>query len=272
MEFIINMLKNKKSLGQHWLKDREILLKIASDASFGGDLTSSENDCSSRVALEIGPGLGTLTSALFRHFEKIVAVEFDAALAAKLPLQFPGKDLTVFNEDFLQFDLSSLPAGYIAVGNIPYYITAKIVRKLLTAENRPSRIVLLVQKEVAERMVACESLLGLSVAVYADARLGLKVGKEYFTPPPKVDSQVVILDVLREPRVSAYDLERFWKMAHAGFSAPRKKLAGNLAGFFNVDKNAMREVLASIGVSPDARAEDLSLVNWMDLLDFSLVS
>jgi len=149
----------KKSLGQHWLKDPDILADIAEAA----ELTSDD------VVLEIGPGLGTLTSRLLARANSVIAVEFDADLARKLPGQFPGKKLTVVNQDILQFDLNQLPKSYKVVANVPYYITSKIVEKLMTAENKPSIAVLLVQKEVAERIAAEAgnmSVLSVSVQIF----------------------------------------------------------------------------------------------------------
>lgn len=154
-----------KSLGQHWLKDRDILEGIAEDA----ELLPTD------TVLEIGPGLGTLTSVLLSQAKSVTAVEFDTELAKKLPQQFPGKNLTVINEDILQFDTSTLPAGYKAVANVPYYITSKIIQHLLTSENKPSVAVLLVQKEVAERIAARPgdmSMLALSAQVYVEVSLG----------------------------------------------------------------------------------------------------
>ncbi|MCL2085888.1 16S rRNA (adenine(1518)-N(6)/adenine(1519)-N(6))-dimethyltransferase RsmA [Candidatus Saccharibacteria bacterium] len=282
------MLKNKKSLGQHWLRDREVLLgiaRIASGESFPKSVRSGplgqviptfvEDSPRNSVVLEVGPGLGTLTSALFKYFDEVRAVEYDKDLAEKLPGQFPGKNLVVYNEDFLQFDLGKMPKGYVIAGNIPYYITGKIVQKILAApvSVKPRRVVLLVQKEVAERMAACggkQSLLGLSCAIYAEVRLGEIVKAEKFTPPPKVDSQVVVLEILEKPCVPEENLEMFWKLARAGFLAPRKKLSGNLAGFFNVDKAGMREILTEVGVSSDARAEDLPLAKWIELMYYKL--
>ena len=120
-------MPTNKALGQHWLKDRFILSEIAEAADI------QETD----TVLEIGPGLGTLTSELLARAEKVVAVEFDSELARKLPGQFPGKNLEVTNEDILQFDLDSLPKGYVVAANVPYYITSKIVQKLMTADNKP---------------------------------------------------------------------------------------------------------------------------------------
>jgi 16S rRNA (adenine1518-N6/adenine1519-N6)-dimethyltransferase len=184
-------MKNRKSLGQHWLKDRDILLDIADSASVEG---VSE-------VLEIGPGLGTLTSALFQFFDKVTAIELDDNLANNLPKSFPGKNLQVVHEDVLKLDLSTLdlPEKYVVAGNIPYYITSPIIQKFLHAEHRPEKIVILIQKEVAERLAAEPgdySILGLSAQIYAKVTLGPLVKKEFFTPPPKVDSQVVILEPL----------------------------------------------------------------------------
>ncbi|MGE5298858.1 MAG: ribosomal RNA small subunit methyltransferase A, partial [Acidobacteriota bacterium] len=155
----------KKELGQHWLKDRDILAAIADDAELLPDDT----------VLEIGPGLGTLTSELLRRAGSVVAVEFDPDLARKLPGQFPGKNLQVVHEDILQFDLGALPAGYKVVANVPYYITSKIIETLMTAENKPSLVVILVQKEVAQRVAARAgdmSILAVSAQVFAEAYLG----------------------------------------------------------------------------------------------------
>ena len=128
------MVAPKKSLGQHWLQDRIILSDIAEAADIGPLDT----------VLEIGPGLGTLTSELLKRAEKVVAVELDEQLAKKLPGQFPGTTLQVVNQDILSFDLTTLPKGYSVVANVPYYITSKIVKYLLTSTNRPKIIVLLI--------------------------------------------------------------------------------------------------------------------------------
>lgn len=134
--------------------------------------------------LEIGPGLGTLTSELLRRAKNVVAVELDGELASKLPAQFPGTQLTVVNQDILQYDLRQLPERYVVVANVPYYITSKIVQLLTTASNKPRAIVLLIQKEVAERMAADAgdmSILAVSAQIYAHVRLGDIVPAELFT-------------------------------------------------------------------------------------------
>lgn len=250
----------KKELGQHWLTDRFILSEIADAADIYPDDT----------VLEIGPGLGTLTSELLRRSKEVIAVEFDPDLARKLPGQFPGKRLTVNNEDILSFDLSGLPEGYVVVANVPYYITSKIVQKLMTANNKPRIAVLLVQKEVAERIAAGPgdmSILAVSAQMYAKARLGIEVPKEFFTPPPKVDSQVIVLETRQTPLVSGEAEARFFRMVKAGFSAKRKKLRSSLAGGLGIDKTASEALLTEAAISPDARAESLSIDDWLRLAE-----
>ena len=251
-------MPTNKSLGQHWLKDRDILAAIADDA----ELAPAD------TVLEIGPGLGTLTSEILRRAGRVVAVEFDAELARKLPGQFPGKDLTVANEDILQFDLDSLPVGYKVVANVPYYITSKIIEKLMTAKNKPSTVVILVQKEVAERVAAVPgdmSILAVSAQVFARARLGVEVPREYFTPPPKVDSQVVILETLATPLVAPEDEKAFFRVVKAGFSAKRKKLRSSIAAGLAISKPAAEELLRHANINPELRAEDLAIEEWLCL-------
>jgi len=221
------------------------------------------------VVLEIGPGLGTLTSRLLARANSVTAVEFDADLARKLPGQFPGKKLTVVNQDILQFDLNQLPKNYKVVANVPYYITSKIVEKLMTAENKPSIAVLLVQKEVAERIAAEAgnmSILSVSVQIFAEAELDIEVPRQFFTPPPKVDSQVVILRTRNNPLITPEDQRDFFRIVKAGFSAKRKKLRSSLSGGLGIDKSSVEELLKNAGISPDARAEDLAIEDWKRLL------
>lgn len=252
------MTAPNKSLGQHWLRDPLVLGHIADSA----DVTSKD------TVLEIGPGLGTLTSELLRRAEKVIAVEFDKELARKLPGQFPGKNLSVINEDILQYDLGQLPQGYKVVANVPYYITSKIIQKLMTAENKPSVAVLLVQKEVAERIAAQPgdmSILAISAQVYAKATLGDVVPAELFTPPPKVDSQVVILRSRNESLVSVENEKAFFRVVKAGFSAKRKKLRSSLSGGLGISKQDAETLLVKSDISPDARAEDLAIEDWQRL-------
>ncbi len=244
-----------KSLGQHWLHDHSVLAHIADCV----DVQSGD------VVLEIGPGLGTLTSELLRRADKVIAVEFDSELARKLPAQFPGKNLEVVHQDILSFDLSVLPKNYKVVANVPYYITSKIIQLLMTADNKPSRAALLIQKEVAQRLAATPgdmSILAVSAQVFAEVSLGDIVPAALFTPPPKVDSQVVVLDARGEPLLSGVDERMFFRVVKAGFSAKRKKLRSSLSGGLNISKERAAELLQKASISPDDRAEDLSLEDW----------
>lgn len=254
-------VKNKKSLGQHWLKNRAILNEIADLAKNG--CPSAENPV--ELCLEIGPGLGTLTSSLLKRFERVIAVEYDVDLAGKLPGQFPGKNLQVKQADILDLDLAPLVAGqrYVVAGNIPYYITTPIIHKLLSTQPAPERIVLLIQKEVAER-IAAEPGKHNSLSVYvqnlAAVELGPVVRAAEFTPPPKVDSQVIVLTPFEAPVLSS----AAQALARRGFSNPRKKLASNLADQ-NYSKQAWQQILAEHAINPDARAQDLDLWDWSEI-------
>lgn len=249
-------MKNRKSLGQHWLKDRDILIDIADHAS--------TDDAS--VVVEIGPGLGTLTSALFQFFEKVIAVELDDRLAENLPKSFPGKNLEVVHSDVLNLDIDTLqlPEKYVVAGNIPYYITSPIIQKFLHVSHKPEKIVLLIQKEVAERLAAAPgdySILGLSAQIYAKVTLGPVVDREFFTPPPKVDSQVVIIEPLETPRAS----EKTMALIKLGFIAPRKKLVTNLMIGLKLPKEKIFDIFAKNNISENARPADLSIEDWSAL-------
>jgi 16S rRNA (adenine1518-N6/adenine1519-N6)-dimethyltransferase len=252
------MVAPKKSLGQHWLKDRDVLANIADDANISPD----------DVVLEIGPGLGTLTSELLRRAKKVIAVELDGELAAKLPGQFPGTSLEVVNQDILSFDLTRLPKNYVVVANVPYYITSKIIQLLTTAVNKPRTIVLLIQKEVAVRLAAKPgdmSILAVSAQIYAEVELSDVVPAKFFTPPPKVDSQVVVLNTRKTALVSPEEEKLFFRVVEAGFSAKRKKLRTSISSGLHISKLEAEELLKSNGISPDDRAEQLSLDDWLRL-------
>jgi len=248
-----------KQLGQHWLKDRLILEAIADCAQI------TPND----TVLEIGPGLGTLTSVLLARARNVIAVEFDPELARKLPGQFPGTNLTVEHADILHFDLSQLPRDYKVVANVPYYITSKIVQLLTESSNPPSVTVLLIQKEVAERLAAEPgdmSVLAVAAQIYAEVELGPLVPAEYFTPPPKVDSQVVILKRRQQPLIDPSEQKAFFRVVKAGFSAKRKKLRSSLSGGLGISKPEAENLLIQADINPDSRAEALSLDDWIKLM------
>lgn len=254
-------MPTNKALGQHWLRDRDVLEHIA-------DLAELEKR---DTVLEIGPGLGTLTSELLRRSQKVVAVEFDAELARKLPGQFPRKNLEVIQSDILSFDLSTLPPGYKVVANVPYYITSKIVQLLMTAENKPSVSVLLVQKEVAQRLAASAgdmSILAISAQIFSEVSLGDIVPAALFTPAPKVDSQVVMLKTRDLSLVADVNEKDFFRVVKAGFSMKRKKLRSSLAGGLGITKDVTLQLLKKAAVDPDKRAEELTIADWIRLTQY----
>lgn len=258
VSLVLNM--PNKSLGQHWLKDRLILEAIAHSV----DITPAT------TVLEIGPGLGTLTSVLLAQAQEVVAVEYDADLAAKLPGQFPGKNLEVIHADFLTFDLEALPQGYMVVANIPYYITAKIVQRLVRAGNKPTAMALLIQEEVARKFAGEDGRatpLSIESGLFYDIQLGPRVEKSMFTPAPQVDSQVVIFTKRQQDKNAYIDPSHIMRVVHAGFSSPRKKLKTALSGGLGITKNTAEQLLLNAGISPDARAETLETAEWRRLAE-----
>jgi len=248
-------MKNNKALGQHWLYNRAILEEIAELACGGVDDERSK----ASVCVEIGPGLGTLTASLLRRFDEVIAVEFDERLAQNLPGSFPGKNLKVINGDILSTDLDFIQEKYVIAGNIPYYITSPIIKKVLTLKHPAERVVLLVQKEVADRLVdEKETVLSLFVKNYADVKLGPVVLKGEFTPPPKVDSAVIVL----KPHAAIVE-DKVFELIKRGFKAPRKKLVHNLMGL--ASKEELTRKMAEINISLDARPGDLKLEEWQKL-------
>ncbi len=245
----------KKSLGQHWLADETALAAMCAAASLHAD----------DVVLEIGPGLGTLTQLLVQRAKQVIAVEFDLQLAAKLPELVTADNLQVTAADILRFDLSHLPVGYKVVANIPYYLTSNLLQVLCESTNPPSQMALLVQKEVAERVAAEPgdmSLLSVTVQYYCQASLDMIVPAALFTPPPKVDSQILKLKYREKPLFDGVDAKRFFQLVKAGFAQRRKKLKSSLAAGLRLDKTAVEQLLTKAGIDPNARPQELSLHDW----------
>lgn len=248
-------MEPKKSLGQHWLSDAKTLEAIVELAAINPDET----------VLEIGPGLGTLTERLIPRARQVVAVELDDRLAAQLPKRINSPKLKVVHGDILRFDLAKLPAGYKVVANIPYYLTSNLLRTLSESANPPRRLVLLVQKEVAERICARPgqmSLLSISVQLYYECQLGPAVPAAKFEPPPKVDSQVVVLRRHPQPLFKKLDSRLFFQIARAGFSERRKKLRSSLSAGLHLSKEQVDELLDRAEVNGELRAQALSLEQW----------
>lgn len=247
-----------KSLGQHWLRDDAALQAVVGAA----EVTSHD------TVLEVGPGLGTLTAVLVSRAKQVVSVEFDPSLAGQLSSRVLANNLQVVHQDILKFDLTQLPADYKVAANIPYYLTSKLIRVLLESPNPPLVSALLVQKEVAERLAATQgnlSILGVSAQFYAEVSLKDVVPAELFTPPPKVDSQIVQLKRRATPLFSDVTPAHYFKLVKAGFSEKRKKLRSSLSGGLGISKQAADALLATAGISGEARAQELSLEDWHKL-------
>lgn len=253
------MIKPNKELGQHWLYDSPSLEAMAQSAA----VKNGDN------VLEIGPGLGSLTQVLINAGAKVTAVEFDSALAAKLKDRVNhSRQLDVIEYDILKFDFNKLPVGYKIVANIPYYLTSALIRTICEAKNPPSTTVLLVQKEVAERVCASPgqmSLLSVSAQMYYKCLPGMVVRAELFDPPPKVDSQILILNRLSVPLFKSIDQTHFFRVVKAGFSERRKKLRSSLSGGLNISKDQADELLQKAGIDPNLRAQNLSIKQWLTL-------
>lgn len=248
----------KKSLGQHWLSDDEALQAMVAAVQVGGDDT----------VLEIGPGLGTLTGKLVAVASEVVAVEFDGRLAAELPGRVAAGNLRVVQSDILRFDPAGLPAGYKVVANIPYYLTSNLIRMLSESTNPPAAAAILVQKEVAERVAAAPgamSLLSVTAQFYWQVSLGRVVKAELFTPPPRVDSQILIMQHRRKPLFDDVDPKRFFQLVKAGFSERRKTLRNALSGGLRLDKPAAERLLQSAKLDGSLRAQALRLDQWHEL-------
>lgn len=254
--------KARKSLGQHYLVDAVVLERILEAAEL------SEQD----VVLEIGPGLGSLTRGLLERVASVIAVEMDPRLAASLASRLGNPaNLTTVEADARTMDIGSLvggQAGYKVVANLPYYAANPIVRRLLEAEPKPGLMVFMVQKEVAQVMVAEPGRMGLlSVATqyYARPSLVCDVPPEAFNPPPKITSAVVRLEVRPEPAVAVADRDAFFALVRAGFSAPRKQLRNSLSHGLGVPGAEVGEFLEGLDLDGSRRAETLTIEEWAAL-------
>lgn len=249
----------KKSLGQHWLHDAASLNSIVDAAQLAAGNT----------VLEIGPGLGTLTEKLLATGAQVRAVEYDEMLLSPLKARFSTEDnFSLEHADILTYDFSHLPAGYKIAANIPYYITSYLLRLLTDSTMPPERAVLLVQKEVAERVCAVPndmSILAVAVQYEYEASLGLLVPAALFTPPPKIDSQVLILQKRAAPLFPDMNKAEYLRVVKAGFSAKRKTLRNTISGGLQMTKDEASEALAKAGIDAGRRAETLSLEEWHQL-------
>ena len=247
----------KVSIGQHWLDDERSLEAMCA----GADIKAGDH------VLEVGPGHGTLTKKLIDRGAFVTAVEIDLDLTYELKGKFSGDNFRLYVGSILQFDFNTLPKGYKVVANIPYYLTSNLLRLLCESTNPFSFASLLVQKEVAERVAAKPgdmSLLSNSVQFYCNTGVGPKVPAKLFSPPPKVDSQILLLEYTG-PKFVDVDRKQFFQLVRAGFSERRKKLINSLSGGFNISKKDAKLLLETAGIDPHRRAQELSLIDWHNL-------
>ena len=264
------MIKAKKSLGQNFLKDDAVLQRIIESANL------SKND----VVIEIGPGQGVLTELLAQKCKKVIAIELDDRLIEMLRNKLRNKEnVEIIHNDILKINLPELVSKYEiqdtrykTVANIPYYITAPIIRLLLETKIPPSEMILMVQKEVAERICAKAgemSILAVSVQYYAQPEYLFTVPKTAFDPMPKVDSAVIrIVTSNQQPVISKKNNRDFFRVVRAGFSAKRKTLVNNLANGLQLDKKTVEEKLIAFGFSKNTRAQELGVEDWQKLIEF----
>jgi len=245
----------QKRFGQNFLINRGVLQKIIEAA----DLSRKD------VVLEIGPGLGTLTHELASRAKKIIAVEKDRKFVAILKETLKEhRNVEIIHADILSFKPKAI--NYKLIANLPYNITSPVIRKFLEENDRPKEMILMVQKEVAQRICAQPpdmSLLAVSVQFYAEPKILSYVSKGSFWPPPKVDS--AILEITPKKELPDIDAKLFFKIVHAGFSAPRKQLAGNLSKNLKIERNIIEDRLKKAGINPRQRAETLNIEDWTQL-------
>lgn len=259
-------LRADKSLGQNFLQDQSALEKIANAAEILGD------DC----VLEIGPGLGSLTRYLAVSAKKVTAVELDLELLAPLQAVLsPYQNVRVVHGDILKLSISDLvdQPNYIVAANIPYNITSAILRHLLEGNIKPRRIVLTLQKEVAERICAKPgnlSLLALSVQIYGKPGIAAKIPAGSFHPVPKVDSAILRIDIYDEALIPNDLLKTFFKLIKAGFSQKRKTLRNSLSSGLHIPPAKAEALLTSAGIDFMRRAETLSIEEWRKLCEQQL--
>jgi 16S rRNA (adenine1518-N6/adenine1519-N6)-dimethyltransferase len=266
-------LRARKGLGQHFLIDEEVLKLITSAA----ELTSTD------VIMEVGPGLGVLTRELARQAGWVVAIELDSKLAAILNETLASfGNVAIINEDILDIDPAALlqeqrakfppevisPFGYKVIANLPYYITSPVLRHFLEASVKPQIMVVMVQKEVAEAIVAKPgqmSVLSISVQFYGEPKIIDYVPAQCFYPAPEVDSAILRIDLYPQPPVAVTDERSFFELVRAGFAASRKQIVNSLAQGLGLPKADVLALLETANIVPQRRAETLTLDEWARL-------
>ncbi len=255
---MIKIHKAKKSLGQNFLKSVPALNAIISS----GEIKKYD------IVLEIGPGKGALTEKLLEKAGNVIAIEKDKdlleILQEKFKKEIENKKLILLNEDVLNYEIKE--KNYKIIANIPYNITGAILKKFLTSKNQPERMVLMVQNEVARRIVARdgdESILSISVKAYGNPKIIMKVPARYFSPAPKVDSAIIAINNISINTFEGNKVneEKFWELVKTGFAHKRKVLVSNLKDLY--EKEKIIKIFETLHISEKSRAEELTLENWI---------
>jgi 16S rRNA (adenine1518-N6/adenine1519-N6)-dimethyltransferase len=254
-------LRPHKGLGQNFLQDPVALERV----TLAAEIQPTD------TVLEIGPGLGSLTRYLAAAAQEVVAVELDQHLLPPLKAALAAYDnVRLIYGDILDLSPDELigEPGYVVAANIPYYITSAVIRHLLESRQKPRRIVLTIQKEVAQRI--CEtpgdmSLMALSVQVYGKPHIAAHVPAGAFFPAPSVDSAVLVIDIYPTPLIPSEYLDSFFKLIKAGFSQKRKTLRNSLSSGLTISPANAADLLNSAGIDPQRRAETLSIQEWQQL-------
>jgi 16S rRNA (adenine1518-N6/adenine1519-N6)-dimethyltransferase len=251
-----------KRLGQNFLIDKNILRKIIEAAEI------SKED----VVLEVGPGIGNLTIELAKRVKKVIAVEKDKRMIEILKENLKNfKNVEIVEGDIREIIFAivkKIAGNYKVVANIPYYLTSNLIRRLLELERKPKLIVLMVQKEVAQRICAKPpkmNLLAVSVQFYAKPEIVSYVSKNSFWPRPKVDSAIIKIKPLIDADRRPINADLFFKIVKAGFSHPRKQLINNLTEKLKMEKERVKNWLLKNGIEPTQRAETLNIEDWINL-------
>lgn len=255
-------LRPNKRLGQNFLVDEYHL----------GEIVKAAEVSDADEVLEVGAGLGSLSRHLAERAKRLVAVELDNALLHPLRASLSGySNVEIVAGDILALNMADYfeHPGYLVVANIPYYLTSKLIRHLLEQDPQPARLVLTVQKEVAERACAAPpkmSLLALSVQLYGEPRIAHHIPAGAFYPVPKVDSALFIVDIYKEARLPAEQVDGFFALTRAAFQQKRKTLANSLAALPDWNKELAGERLLAADIDPQRRPQTLSLEEWSNLL------
>lgn len=249
-----------KRLGQNFLIDKKVLRKIIEAAKL------SEND----TALEIGPGIGNLTTELAKKTKKVIAIEKDPKMVEILKETLKDfKNVEIIQDDILKIENCKLKIkNFKVVANLPYYIVSPVIRKFLESDCQPKEMILMVQKEVGQRICAKPpdmNLLAVSVQIYAEAKIIFYISKKSFWPQPKVDSAIIQIAPLINADRKLISADLFFRIVKAGFSQPRKQIINNLSQKLKISKEEIKKWLLENNIQPSQRAETLDIEDWINL-------